>query len=327
MNRVLAHTGVKYPIVQAPMGWIARAQLASAVSTPAGSASSRPRRGETRRRAAPRSRRCASSPTSRSASTSPHAFVRDPRIVDFVVDQGVKFVTTSAGAPTKLLPAAEGRGPHRLPRRADARRGAEGRRRRRRRAGGRRRRGRRLQEPARRRDAWCCCRWSRRAYRRADDRRRRHLRRPRHGGGVRAGRRGRSRWARAWCQRGRESRCTPTGSTRSSTREETDTVFLNRISQPACGRCAPNAPARDRPRRRLRPARLRQHALDLYFGGDMEASIALSGQTAGRIHEVLPVAEIIAPHGRGFPRHPGVASGTLSARRFLDYCAEPPLAA
>ena len=30
MNRVLAHTGAKYPILQAPMGWIARTQLASA---------------------------------------------------------------------------------------------------------------------------------------------------------------------------------------------------------------------------------------------------------------------------------------------------------
>jgi len=30
MNRVLAHTGARYPIVQAPMGWIARRQLASA---------------------------------------------------------------------------------------------------------------------------------------------------------------------------------------------------------------------------------------------------------------------------------------------------------
>ncbi|MGH9272821.1 MAG: NAD(P)H-dependent flavin oxidoreductase, partial [Ilumatobacteraceae bacterium] len=29
------------------------------------------------------------------------AFVRDPNIADFVIDQGVKFVTTSAGSPTK----------------------------------------------------------------------------------------------------------------------------------------------------------------------------------------------------------------------------------
>ena len=35
-NRVLAHTGVRYPIVQAPMGWIARTQLAAAVSRAGG---------------------------------------------------------------------------------------------------------------------------------------------------------------------------------------------------------------------------------------------------------------------------------------------------
>ena len=35
-------------------------------------------------------------------------------------------------------------------------------------------------------------------------------------------------------------------------------------------------------------------ALDLYFGGDMEASIALTGQVAGRIDKVKPVKEIIA---------------------------------
>ena len=31
MNRVIKDTGSKYPIIQAPMGWIARSQLASAV--------------------------------------------------------------------------------------------------------------------------------------------------------------------------------------------------------------------------------------------------------------------------------------------------------
>jgi enoyl-[acyl-carrier protein] reductase II len=36
------------------------------------------------------------------------------------------------------------------------------------------------------------------------------------------------------------------------------------------------------------------NALDLYFGGDMEASIALSGQVAGRIDTIKPVAQIIA---------------------------------
>ena len=33
--------------------------------------------------------------------------------------------------------------------------------------------------------------------------------------------------------------------------------------------------------------------LDLYFGGDMEASIALTGQVAGRIDAVRPVADIL----------------------------------
>jgi enoyl-[acyl-carrier protein] reductase II len=36
MNRFLAHTGARYPIVQAPMGWIARTPLASAVSRAGG---------------------------------------------------------------------------------------------------------------------------------------------------------------------------------------------------------------------------------------------------------------------------------------------------
>ena len=35
------------------------------------------------------------------------------------------------------------------------------------------------------------------------------------------------------------------------------------------------------------------NAMDLYFGGDMEAAVALSGQVAGRIDEIKPVAEII----------------------------------
>jgi len=35
-------------------------------------------------------------------------------------------------------------------------------------------------------------------------------------------------------------------------------------------------------------------AMDLYFGGDMEAAIALSGQVAGRIDTIEPVAQIIS---------------------------------
>ena len=39
---------------------------------------------------------------------------------------------------------------------------------------------------------------------------------------------------------------------------------------------------------------------DLYFGGDMESAIPLSGQVAGRIDEILPVQEIIDRTVAGF---------------------------
>ena len=42
------------------------------------------------------------------------------------------------------------------------------------------------------------------------------------------------------------------------------------------------------------------NAADLYFGGDMNAAIALSGQVAGRIDSVRPVADIIADTVREF---------------------------
>jgi enoyl-[acyl-carrier protein] reductase II len=41
-------------------------------------------------------------------------------------------------------------------------------------------------------------------------------------------------------------------------------------------------------------------AQSLYFGGDMEAAFALTGQVAGRINEIQSVAQIIADTVRGF---------------------------
>ena len=77
--------------------------------------------------------------------------------------------------------------------------------------------------------------------------------------------------------------------------KETDTVFLNRFGPgPALRalRTEKTTAFEKEP-----PANIMSefgHALDLYFGGDMEASIALSGQAAGRIDEVKPVAQVIA---------------------------------
>ena len=42
------------------------------------------------------------------------------------------------------------------------------------------------------------------------------------------------------------------------------------------------------------------NAMALYFDGDMNAAIALSGQVAGRIDAIRPVADIIADTVREF---------------------------
>lgn len=99
-NRVTELLGVEHPIIQAPMGWIARAQLASAVSnagamgiieTASGDLDAI--RGEIRKM-----RELTDKPFGVNIALT---YVRDPGIVQFVVDQGVKFVTTSAGDPTR----------------------------------------------------------------------------------------------------------------------------------------------------------------------------------------------------------------------------------
>lgn len=92
--------GVEYPIIQAPMGWIARSQLASAVSNAGGMGIIETSSGEL-------DSIKVEIAAMRSLTDKPfgvniaQAFVRDPGIADFVVDQGVRFVTTSAGDPTK----------------------------------------------------------------------------------------------------------------------------------------------------------------------------------------------------------------------------------
>ena len=67
-------------------------------------ASSRPRPGGSTR-CARRSRRCATLTDKPFGVNIAQAFVRDPDIVSFVVDQGVKFVTTSAGDPNRYCSA------------------------------------------------------------------------------------------------------------------------------------------------------------------------------------------------------------------------------
>jgi enoyl-[acyl-carrier protein] reductase II len=99
-NRVSRHLGVEIPIVQAPMGWIARSRLASAVSRAGAFGIIETSSGEL-------DAVKAEIAAMRELTDRPfgvniaQAFVRDPAIAEFVIDQGVKFVTTSAGSPTK----------------------------------------------------------------------------------------------------------------------------------------------------------------------------------------------------------------------------------
>ncbi len=99
-NRITEMLGVEIPLVQAPMGWIARSQLASAVSNAGALGIIETSSGELDqvREEIVKMRDLTDKPFGVNIA---QAFVRDPNIVQFVVDQGVKFVTTSAGSPTR----------------------------------------------------------------------------------------------------------------------------------------------------------------------------------------------------------------------------------
>jgi enoyl-[acyl-carrier protein] reductase II len=102
MNRVLAHTGAKYPIIQAPMGWIARSPLASAVCNAGGFGIIETSSGETENciQEIEKMRELTDAPF---GINLPLLFLRDENMIKFVAGCGVKFVTTSAGNPAKLI--------------------------------------------------------------------------------------------------------------------------------------------------------------------------------------------------------------------------------
>jgi enoyl-[acyl-carrier protein] reductase II len=108
-TRITELLGIQYPIVQAPMGYIARAQLASAVSNAGGLGiieTSSGRLDEVRGEIA-KMRELTDKPFGVNIA---QLFVRDPGIVDFVAEHGVTFVTTSAGDPTKFTSALKDAG-------------------------------------------------------------------------------------------------------------------------------------------------------------------------------------------------------------------------
>jgi enoyl-[acyl-carrier protein] reductase II len=287
-NRVTRLLGTEYPIVQAPMGWIARAQLASAVSNAGGMGIIETSSGELDavREEILKMRDLTDKPFGVNIA---QLFVQDPNIVDFVVGQGVKFVTTSAGDPTRYTKQLKEAGLvvfHVVPTLRAAQKaiaagvdglvveGGEG--------GG-------FKNP---RDVATMvllplvCSKVRVPVIAA--------------GGIVDGRSMAAAFALGaeGVQLGTRMVSAAESPVHDNFKRaicdsaETDTVFLNRHSRPGL--------------RAIRTSRSEElekadhvdmaefgRILDLYFGGDMEASIALSGQVVGRIEEVLPVAEIL----------------------------------
>lgn len=294
-NIVTRQLGIDIPIVQAPMGWIARSQLASAVSETGALGIIETSSGELD--AVKDEIRKMRDLTDRPFGVNiAQAFVRDPSIAEFVIEQGVEFVTTSAGSPTRYTSVLKDAGLivyHVVPTLQAALKaveagvdglvveGGEG--------GG-------FKSPTpvstmvllplvrSRVDVPIIA-----------------------AGGITDG----ASMAAAFAlgAQGVQMGTRMVSAAESPVHDnwkaaiveaaETDTVFLNQRHSPAL-----------RALRTDRTTRLADsaenvfgefgNAKDLYFGGDMEAAIALSGQVAGRIDAVRPVADIIADTVREF---------------------------
>lgn len=290
-NRITKLLGVRYPIVQAPMGWIARAQLASAVCEAGGLGIIETSSGELDavREEIRKMRTLTNKPFGVNIA---QAFVRDPDIVSFVVDQGVKFVTTSAGDPRRYCEQLKRAGLtvfHVVPSLDAALKavaagvdglvveGGEG--------GG-------FKNP---RDVstmvllpLVCSKIALPVIA---------------AGGITDGRTMAAAFALGaeGVQMGTRMVSSAESPVHQNWKDaivaakETDTVFLNRFG-PGPALRAIRTEKTTRLERDPPSAIMNEfgRAKDLYFGGDMESSIALTGQVAGRIDSVKPVAQIIA---------------------------------
>ncbi len=290
-NRITDLLGVKYPIVQAPMGYIARSQLASAVSNAGGLGiieTSSGRLDEVREEVK-KMKTLTDKPWGINVA---QAFVRDPDIVSFVADQGVKFVTTSAGDPNRYCDALKSKGLtvfHVVPSLAAAMKaidagvdglvveGGEG---------GGFKNGRDVATMVL---LPLVCSKVKVPVIAA--------------GGITDGRSMAAAFALGaeGVQMGTRMVSAAESPVHQNWKDmivgakETDTVFLNRHG-PGPALRALRTEKTTRFELEPPPNIMAEmgNALALYFGGDMEAAIALSGQVAGRIESVKPVAEIIA---------------------------------
>jgi enoyl-[acyl-carrier protein] reductase II len=294
-NRVTNLLGVRYPIVQAPMGWIARAQLAAAVSNAGGLGIIETSSGELDvvRDEIRKMRQLTERPFGVNIA---QLIVRDPSIVDFVVAPGVRFVTTSAGDPrqyTAQLKAAGLTVFHVVPSLSTALKavdagvdglvveGGEG-------GGFKNPRDvatmvllplvcSRVKVPVIAAGGICDGPSMAAAFALGAE-------------GVQMG----SRMVAA-----AESPVHENWKRAILAAAETDTVFLNRFSRPGLRALRTNkTTALEREEHVGMDVFAR--AMELYFGGDMEASIALAGQVVGRIDTIRPVKDIIDDTVAGF---------------------------
>ncbi len=288
-NRVTRMLGVEIPVVQAPMGWIARSQLASAVSNAGGLGIIETSSGELDaiREEIKKMRTLTDKPFGVNIA---QAFVRDPSIAQFVIDQGVKFVTTSAGSPERYTEQLKSAGLtvfHVVPSLSAALKavecgvdgliveGGEG-------GGFKNPRDvasmvllplvrAKVDVPIIAAGGFLDGASMVAAFALGAE-------------GVQLGTRMVS---------SKESPVHDNWKNAIVAAKETDTVFLNRFHSP--GLRALRTERTTRLEKEVETNAMTQFgtAKDLYFGGDMEAAIPLSGQVAGRIDSVRPVAEII----------------------------------
>jgi enoyl-[acyl-carrier protein] reductase II len=313
-TRITDLLGIDVPIIQAPMGWIARAQLASAVSEAGGLGIIETSSGELEvvKAEIAKMRDLTDKPFGVNIA---QLFVRDPGIVDFVVAQGVTFVTTSAGDPTRYTAQLKAAGLtvfHVVPTLKAALKavdagvdglvveGGEG--------GG-------FKNP---KDVALMVLLP--------------LVRSKvdvpiiAAGGIVDG----PTMAAAFAlgaegvQLGTRMVSAAESPVHANWKQaivdaaETDTIMLNRASGgPALRalRTGRTTAIEERERAGTHTNAMADFgtALDLYFGGDMEASIALSGQVAGRIEEVRPVADILRDLVDGFFETVGSLAATYPA--------------
>lgn len=289
-NRITELLGVEIPLVQAPMGWIARSPLASAVSNAGALGIIETSSGELDaiREEILKMRDLTDKPFGVNIA---QAFVRDPDIVKFVIDQGVKFVTTSAGNPERYTQELKSAGLtvfHVVPsldaalKAVDAGvdglvvEGGEG--------GGFKNPQEvstmvllplvrsKVDVPIIAAGGFVDGASMAAAFALGAE-------------GVQMG----TRMVSAL-----ESPVHQNWKNAIVEAKETDTVFLNRAHSPALRALRTDKTTKLEFETEKNVMTEFGKALDLYFGGDMNASIALTGQVAGRIDSVRPVAEVIA---------------------------------